>query len=299
LDTTPVQPHETLPPPHGFWRHSREVMRGAFRASVADRMTLSAAGCAFYATLALFPAMSMLISVYGLAFNRDAVASQLQALEALLPPPTFALISDRVHELISQPQRNLSAGLVISSLITLWSAGSGTKSMISALNLALGVTEIRSFLRFQLTGFAMTLGAVVVAVAAIAVLVVMPAAIAFVGLSNYSAGLLHTAALLTLVGFFLLSLLILYRFGPSRAPPSRQPLMPGAILATVLWLAASGLLSFYVSHMASFGATYGPLGAVVGVMLWFYISAYIVLLGAELNARLEMLAERLASGPGG
>jgi membrane protein len=298
LDTTPVPQHET-PPPHGFWRYSREVMRGACRASIADRMTLSAAGCAFYATLALFPAISMLISVYGLAFNRDAVASQLQAVEALLPPPTFALIRDRVHELISQPQRNLSAGLVISSLITLWSAGSGTKSMISALNLALGVTEVRSFLRFQLTGFAMTLGAVVVAVVAIAVLVVMPAAIAFVGLSDYSAGLIHTAALLTLVGFFLLSLLILYRFGPSRAPPPRQPLMPGAILATVLWLAASGLLSFYVSHMSSFGATYGPLGAVVGVMLWFYISAYVVLLGAELNARLETLASRLAGGPGG
>lgn len=273
-------------------------MRGAFRASIADRMTLSAAGCAFYATLALFPAISMLISVYGLAFNRDAVASQLQTLEPLLPPPTFVLIRDRVHELIGQPHGNLSAGLVISSLVTLWSAGSGTKSMISALNLALGVTEVRSFLRFQLTGFAMTLGAVVVAVAAIAVLVVVPAAIAFVGLSDYSTGVLHTAAMLTLVGFFMMSLLILYRFGPSRAPPPRQPLMPGTILATVLWLAASGVLSFYVSHIASFGTTYGPLGAVVGVMLWFYISAYVVLLGAELNARLESLATRLASRRG-
>ena len=294
MDTSSVQQRET----ERLWRNGREVMRGAFRASIADRMTLSAAGCAFYATLALFPAISMLISVYGLVFNRDAVASQLQALEPLLPPPTFSLIQGRVHELIGQPHANLSAGLVISSLITFWSAGSGTKSVLSALNLALGISEMRSFLRFQLTGFAMTLAAIVVAVLAIAVLVVMPAAIAFVGLSDYSAGLIHAAGMLTLVGLFVLSLLMLYRFGPSRAPPPHQPMFAGAILATVLWLAASALLSFYVSHMASFGATYGPLGAVVGVMLWFFISAYAVLLGAELNARLEALSARLASDQG-
>lgn len=297
MDTTPVQQCEA-PPRRGFSRHSREVMRGAFRASIADRMTLSAAGCAFYATLALFPAISTLISVYGLVFNRAAVASQLQAVEPVLPPPAFSLIQARVQELINQPNGSLSAGLVISTLITFWSAGSGVKSVISALNLALGITEMRSFLRFQLTGFAMTLSAILVAVLAIAVLVVSPAAIAFVGLSAYSAGLIHAAGLLTLVGMFILSLLMLYRFGPSRAPPPHQPMFPGAILATVLWLSASGLLSFYVSNITSFGVTYGPLGAVVGVMLWFFISAYAVLLGAELNALLEARASRLVSDHG-
>jgi membrane protein len=274
------------------------VVRGAFRASIADRMTLSAAGCAFYATLALFPAISTLISVYGLVFDREAVASQLQTVEAVLPPPAFSLIQARVQELVNQPNGSLSAGLLISTLITFWSAGSGVKSVISALNLALGITEMRSILRFQLTGFAMTLTAILVAVLAIAVFVVMPAAIAFVGLSNYSASLIHAAGLLTLVGMFMLSLLMLYRFGPSRAPPPHQPMFPGAILATVLWLSASGLLSFYVSNIASFGVTYGPLGAVVGVMLWFFISAYAVLLGAELNALLEERASRLVSEPG-
>jgi membrane protein len=280
-------PQSKIPRPERLSVQTREVVRGAFRASIADRMTLSAAGCAFYATLALFPAISTLISIYGLAFDREAVASQLQTVREVLPAPAFSLIQARVQELVTQPNGSLSAGLVISTLITFWSAGSGVKSVISALNLALGVTEMRSILRFQLTGFAMTFTAILVAVLAIAVLVVMPAAIAFVGLSNYSTSLIHAAGLLTLVGMFLLSLLMLYRFGPSRAPPPHQPMFPGAILATVLWLAASALLSFYVSNIASFGVTYGPLGAVVGVMLWFFISAYAVLLGAELNALLE------------
>lgn len=284
--TTPADQSEAQSPPP-LTRQTREVVRGAFLASIADRMTLSAAGCAFYATLALFPAISTLISVYGLVFDREAVASQLQTVESVLPAPAFSLIQARVQELVAQPNGSLSLGLVISTLITFWSAGSGVKSLISALNLALGITEMRGFLRFQLTGFTMTLTAIVVAVIAIAVLVVMPAAIAFVGLSDYGASLIHAAGFLTMVGMFLLSLLMLYRFGPSRAPPPRQPIIPGAILATVLWLAASALLSFYVSHITSFGVTYGPLGAVVGVMLWFFISAYVVLLGAELNALLE------------
>jgi membrane protein len=203
-----------------------------------------------------------------------------------------------VHELVNQPNGSLSAGLLISTLITFWSAGSGVKSVISALNLALGITEMRSILRFQLTGFAMTFTAILVAVLAIAVLVVMPAAIAFVGLSNYSASLIHAAGLLTLVGMFMLALLMLYRFGPSRPPPPHQPMFPGAILATVLWLTACALLSFYVSNIASFGVTYGPLGAVIGVMLWFFISAYAVLLGAELNALLEAHTSRPATGAG-
>lgn len=283
---TPVDQFEIPPSPRSTGQN-RALVRAAFSASIADRMTLSAAGSAFYATLALFPAISTLISVYGLVFDREAVASQLQTVEAVLPAPAFALIQARVQELVTQPSGSLSLGLVISTLVTFWSAGSGVKSLISALNLALGITEMRSILRFQLTGFAMTLTAILVAVLAIAVLVVMPAAIAFVGLSDYSASLIHAAGLLTLVGLFMLSLLMLYRFGPSRAPPPHQPMIPGAILATVLWLLASGLLSFYVSHISTFGVTYGPLGAVVGVMLWFFISAYVVLLGAELNALLE------------
>jgi len=296
VDTTPITRLDTPSPAvRSYRRHWRGVVLGAFRASITDRMSLAAAGCAFYATLALFPAISMLIAVYGLALDRDSVTAQLQVLESLVPPPAFALIHDRVQELVSQPSGSLSTSLVISSLLTFWSAAAGTKAVLSALNVAFDVTEARGFLRFQLTGLSMTLAAVLVAVLAIAVLVVMPAVIGFLGLHDYSSGLIHSAGMLMLVGLFGLALALLYRLGPSRIPPQHQPIIPGAVLATALWLAASALLSYYVSHIASFGATYGPLGAVVGVMLWFYVSAYAVLLGAELNARLEAVASPLAS----
>jgi len=263
------------------------VLVGAITASITDRMTLAAAGCAFYATLALFPAISMLVSVYGLAFNPDAVAAQLQVLQGLVPAPAFALISDRVRELGSQPPGSLSIGLAVSFVLTFWSSSTGTKSVLSALNVVHDLTEQRDVLRFQLTGLAMTLAAVLVTALGIALLVFIPAAIAFIGLARYSGGLLHIAAMLLLLGLFGVALAVLYRLGPARIPPPHQPILPGIVLATLLWLAASTLLSWYVSHIASFGATYGPLGAVVGVMLWFYVSAYVVLLGAEVNARLE------------
>ena len=133
----------------------------------------------------------------------------------------------------------------------------------------------------------MTLVAVFCAILAISVLLLLPPAINFLGLSSHGGSLIHAAGMAMLIGFFFVAICLLYRFGPSRPSPPHPRIKPGAALATVLWLIASELLSIYVSQLGTFGATYGSLGAAVGVMLWFYISAYAVLLGAELNARLE------------
>lgn len=269
------------------WRARRDVIIGALQASTTDHVSLAAAGCAYYATLALFPAISMLISVYGLAFDVQAVEQQLQTVRDLLPPPVFALIDERVRQLVAQPSATLSIGLIVSLLITFWSAATGTKSVLSALNVAYDVTERRGILRFQLVALVMTLCGIMATVLAITVLVLLPPAISFVGLSRYGAVLINTAGMVMVIVLVGISIALLYRFGPSRRPPPDQRIFPGAALATVLWLIASEALSFYVSRIAGFGITYGPLGAVVAVMLWFYLAAYAVLLGAELNAQLE------------
>ena len=293
LDNRPDQPPAVETDRHRrrrrrvAWRRYRGVIVGTLEASTTDRVSLAAAGCAFYATMALFPAISMLISVYGLAFDPVSVAPQLETLSELLPAPAYALIEDRVHQLLTQPSDQLSLGLVVSFLLTLWSAATGTKSVLSALNVAYDAIERRGFLMFQLIGLAMTLTAVICAVLAIAVLVFLPPVIEFVGLSRHSLPLINAASMAMLVGFFSAAIWLLYRFGPSRQRPADRRIGPGTVLATALWLIASEGLSFYVSNIASFGATYGSIGAVVGVMLWFYISAYAVLLGAELNASLE------------
>ena len=168
----------------------------------------------------------------------------------LLPAPAFTLIDERVHELVSQPSDTLSVGLIVSVLVAFWSAAAGTKSVLSALNVAYDTVEQRGILGFQLIALAMTLCAVAAAVLAIAVLVFLPTVISFVGLSDYSAALINAfsrALLVVLVGG---TIALLYRYGPSRKPPPDQRIFPGAVLATLLWLIASAGLSFYVSHIA-------------------------------------------------
>ena len=265
----------------------RSLLGRTLQASMTDRVSLAAAGCAFYATLALFPAISMLISVCGMVLDRSTAEQQLVTLSGLLPPPAFSLIEDRLHQLVGQSSGDLSLHLFISFLLTFWSSATGSKSVLSAVNVAYDVTEQRPFLQFQIIGLAMTVVAMLCAILAISVLLVLQPAIDFLGLSSYGGKLIHAAGLAMLISFFFVAIILLYRFGPSRPAPQNPRITPGAALATVLWLIASELLSFYVSRIGSFGAMYGSLGAAVGVLLWFYVSAYAVLLGAELNARLE------------
>ena len=280
------------------WRGWRAVLGRTFREIISDKISLIAAGCAFYAMLALFPAISMLISIYGLVFNPASVEPQLEVLRHLLPPAGFSLIADRVHVLVAQKPGTLGLSLVISTLITLWSSATGTKSILSALNLAYEEPESRSFVRFQLTGFAFTLGAIVSAVIGLALLVFLPAALTFIGVSANQKGLIQLVSLGVLVASVMLALSLLYRFGPSRRQAKWHWVTPGSALATALWLIASAAFSFYVGHVASYDATYGPLGAVIGVMMWFWVTAYVVLLGAELNAELELQTVRdSTSGP--
>jgi membrane protein len=278
------------------WYGWKRVLRRTAREIVSDRISLVAAGCAFYGTLALFPAISMLVSMYGLVFDPVTVEPHLQALQTLLPAPAFHLIEERVHELVTRPQMALTMSLVLSTAVTLWSAATGTKSMLSALNLAYEERERRSFLHFQLTAFTMTLIALLGAAVGLAMLVGLPAAMAFLGLTDNMALQLQIASLAGLLVFVVLALGLLYRFGPSRAAARWQWVTPGAVVATVLWLVVSVLFSFYVGHLSSYDAMYGSIGAVVGVMMWFYVTAYVVLLGAELNAELELQTARDSTG---
>jgi membrane protein len=285
-------------PSHIPWRGWRQVIRRTYLEMISDRISLAAAGCAFYATLALFPAITMLISIYGLIFDPMTVEPQLQVLGGLLPSAAFALIAERVHTLVSVEKATLGLNLLISTAIALWSSSTGTKSMLSALTMAYEENEQRSFLKFQATGLLMTLCGILGAVLALAILVFMPVAIQFIGLDAYAKALLRIFSFALLIMFVATSLSLLYHFGPSRRSAKWHWITPGSSVATLLWLIASVLLSLYVGHIASYDTSYGPLGAVVGVMMWFWVSAYAVLLGAELNAELELqTSEDTTTGP--
>jgi len=283
-----VRPPRFQQPSLAIFAAPKAIAIATLRSCASDRVSLAAAGCAFWATTAVFPAISALVAIYGLVSNPFTVLSQVALLSDLLPKPAYELIHERVLLLARQPHGRLSWHLTIGILLALWSAATGTKSMLSALNVVYDVEETRGFLRFQLVGVALTGVGVVGAALAISGVVLLPAAVTFVGLPRSSAAVIHTVSLSLLVALFGAAVGVLYRVGPSRHRRGRVRVVPGAAIATGLWLIASGALSFYISHLGSFGATYGSLGAVVGIMLWFYISAYAALLGAELNARLEM-----------
>ena len=274
------------------WRGWRAVIRRTFFEMVTDRASLVAAGCAFYGTLALFPAMSMLISIYGLAFNPATVEPQLVLLRDLLPPTAYQLIADRVHVLVSKPPATLGIGLIVSIAVALWSSASGVKSIITALNLAYEEREQRSFVRYQLTAFAITLLAILSAVIGLALLVGLPAVLAFVGIPSTQRVLLRISSFGLLILGILMGLSLLYRYGPCRRSPKWHWVTPGSLVATVLWITASALFSWYVATFSAYDATYGPLGTVVAIMMWFYVTVYAVLLGAELNAELELQTVR-------
>ena len=267
-----------------IWRTA--IIRTFWRIQ-SHRTDLAAAGCAFYATLALFPALTMLVSTYGLLFDPTSVAEQMELLEGLLPPDAYTLIGRQIQDLVARPTATLGWNLALAAAITLWSASAGTKSMIAALNLAYDETERRSTLGFQATGLAMTAAAILGAIATVAVLVALPNFIDFLHLPTGTAALVHWASILTLILFVAASLAFLYAAGPSRAPKHRRRILPGTALATLLWLISSTLFTRYATDLASFDAVYGPLAAVAAIMLWFWVSTYVVLLGAELNSALE------------
>jgi membrane protein len=260
---------------------------GAVWESFADRAALAAAGCAFWGMMALFPAISTMVSAIGLVLDPDSIESQLHLLAELLPKPAFDLIEGRVHELLVHPRASLSSSLIISSALTFLSAATGSKAMLSGVNVAYDAENGRGFLLFQVVGLLTTLAVVLGGVTTLLVLVGLKPALSLLGLPLDTALLAHWTSLSLLVGAFGVSVALLFRFGPVQPGLRRRVVVPGAVLATALWLIASEALSMYINNIASFGATYGSLGAVACVMLWLYATAYVVLLGAELNAQIE------------
>ncbi|MBS1087522.1 YihY/virulence factor BrkB family protein [Gluconobacter wancherniae] len=271
----------------------------------SSQTSLSAAGCAFYATLSLFPAISTLISVYGLAFDLQTVEPQLEVLRHLLPNAAYELIGGRIHTLVAQPHSSLTIGLIFSLTVALWSASASTKSVLSALNMAYNATESRSFLRFQAMALSMTLMAVVGACLTLALMVAAPALVDYLPkylgfqppppfdlLVSYGAPVVvRLVAPVLMLLFVFMAVSLLYRFAPCRTPAQWRWILPGSVVATMLWVITSLGFSWYVGHFASYGATYGPLGAVAAIMMWFFVSTYVVLFGAELNAGLEERAK--------
>ena len=275
-------------PSRGWWA----VLRRTAREAVSDEVGMAAASCGFYAMLALFPAISVAISLYGLVADPVAVEGQLAALRDVMPNSTYELIASRVHDLAAAGPTKLSWGLALSLVVALWSTMSGTKAIISALNIAYEERERRSFLGLNLVALLFAVGGICGVVLALTVIVGVPTALAFTWLGPLASAAVRVSSFALLLGFVVLGLAVLYRFAPSRATAKWRWVTPGSLLAASLWLAASLVFSLYVSNFGSYDAAYGTVAGVVVALLWFYISAYAVILGAEVNAELELQTRR-------
>ena len=263
-----------------------------------DRLTLIAAGAAFYLLLALFPALAAFVALYGFVADPVTIADHIAFLAGVLPSGGVELISTQLRALASQNEAALSFAFVFGLLFALWSANNGIKTLFEALNVAYEEREKRSFLRLNLVSLLFTLGAIVIGIVFIVSVGVVPAALSLVGLSGAEEMLISLTRWPVLFIASAAAISLLYRYGPSRERARWRWVTWGSAMATLLWLVSSILFSWYLSNFADYNATYGSLGAVIGFMMWTWISVVILLLGAELNAELEhQTARDSTTGP--
>lgn len=281
-------------PPRGWG----QILWRVYEQAMVDRVMLVAAGATFYLLLALFPAMTAFISIYGFFADPVAVSEHITTLGVLLPAGGLDIIQERLQSLANQGAGSLSVGFLVGLTVALWSANNGIKTMFDALNIAYGETEKRGFIMLNLLALIFTLGMMLTAVLAITAIGIVPLILSLLPLDTSSERVLSLARwplLLIVIGG---GLSILYRYGPSREPAKWRWVGWGSVVATILWLAASAGFSYYLQNFANYEATYGSLGAVIGFMMWTWISLIIIFLGAELNAEMEHQTERdSTSGP--
>lgn len=286
-DATRTERNATDPrqiPLRGWWQ---VVMRVVGQLS-KDNVPVVAAGVAFFSFLAIFPAIAGFVILYGLIADPGAVTGQLAPIRELVPNEVFELLAAQLEKVSGTTDGTLGFGLFISLGFAVWSSAKGSTALLSAMDIAYNEPHREGWVWPRVIALLFTLAGLLFAVLAVGLLAAVPAAVALLAVTDPLSTLLLGLRWLLLAGAVLLALGALYRFGPNRRNARLAWVTPGSLLATVVWLAASWGFARYVANVDSYNETFGTLGAVVVLLMWLYISAYIICLGAELNAELEL-----------
>lgn len=269
------------------WRGWWDVMWRVQAQLDADNVSIVAGGVALFALLAVFPSLAAAVAIYGLVASPEAITAQIQAFSGMLPAATLQILQSQLQNLISQRSETLSVGVVVGILVAMWSARKGMVALITAVNVAYNEHDRRSFLHRLLLSFTFTVCGVVGFVVMVLIGVAVPIVLAFIPLGTATQWVLLAIrwALLWIIAVFALS--TLYRFAPHRTRPRWEWVNAGSVIAATLWLLGGVLFAIYVRNFNSFGEAYGAIGGVVVMLMWFYVSAYVVILGAEINSELE------------
>ena len=263
------------------------IIKMTWREIHDDNVTIVAAGVAFFTLLAIFPMITACLSIYGMFADPGQVEGLLQSVNSVLPAEAWAILQSQITSVITAPNAGLGLGIAIGLLIALWSAGAGIRAVMRAMNIAYGEKEKRNVATFYAMASAMTLAVIIFVWISLAVIIGVPAFLALMRLEGLTPGLSRVLPWIILIFIFAFSSGVVYRFGPSRRPAKKRWVMPGIIFTTLTWLIQSFAFSKFIAAFGNYNAVYGSLSAVIILLIWFWLTAYTVIVGAELNAEME------------
>jgi len=262
-----------------FWRVYGRVLN--------DNISLIAAGVAFYGLMGLFPGIAALMAIGGLWLEPGMVASQIQELVAILPTEAAQIIIDQAKAVAGSDEAGLGLAAAVGLGTALYSSSRGVASIVTGLNVAYEEKEKRSFLTVFGMTLVLTLFLIVVLILTVATIIALPVILGYISLGVLAEDIMLVLRWPILMAVMIFALAVLYRWGPSRSTPKWRWVTPGAILACALWIAGTFGFSYYVGNFGSYNETFGTLGGVIVLLLWMWLSAFIVLLGAEFDAEME------------
>jgi membrane protein len=270
-------------PPRGW----KDILLRVYTNIGDDRVFLVGAGVTFYSLLAIFPAIAAMVALYGFFADPSDITKQVDTLSGVLPAGAIDVIRDQLNRLVSQGQTKLGLAFLVSFAISLWSAKAGMKSIFDALNIVYKEREKRGFIKLNLVALAFTVGAILFVLVVLGAVIVLPAVFSWMGAAGPQALITKIARWPILLVIIAIGLAVIYRYGPSRSETQWRWITWGSAFAAVVWIVVSILFSWYAQNYGSYNKTYGSLGAVVGFMVWIWLSTAVVLIGAELDAEME------------
>lgn len=265
------------------WRLGRDVAAGARD----DSAHIVAGGLAFFATLSVFPALIALISSWALLAAPTNIEGWISEAFTAMPNAGQKVLSAQLERIIAVSPQSLGFGALFGIAAALFTASAGVAALMDAVNVAYDVPDARNLVRRRALALSWTVALVLGVLASVTLIAVIPHVLSAIALGGLLEALLDLARWPALALGFFTATAALYHLAPYRERDDGDQVAPGAALATLLWLGGSGLMSLYSGSLGTLNETYGALGGVVALMLWFYVSALAMLLGAELNAALE------------
>lgn len=250
------------------------------------QVSLIAAGVAFFGMFAVFPGIAAVIASFGLLADPIVVSEQLALMENIIPPDAYNLFAGQIGRLLDARADTLGFATLVSIGLALWSSRAGVAALMGGLNAIAGLPS-RNGVWQAIVALGLTICLVGLAIVALLAVVVAPVILTFVPLAGANVWMLEALRWAIALSALLLALGLLYRFGPSRRGPRGRWFTVGAVCVVVMWIGASAGLSYYLTNFASYNEVYGSIGAVIGLLLWLYLSAYLVLFGAVLNTQVH------------